>query len=78
MWADYRNNMSSRKYFTLKKLPSLHAVILDNGKQRQSSYDIVAINAPWLGEAVKTDLFRPLDELIWQSAISPLDFHPSV
>ena len=78
MWADYRNNMSSRKHFTLKKLPALHAAILDNGKQSQSSYDIVAINAPWLGEAVKADLFRPLDELIGQSAISPLDFHPSV
>ena len=78
IWADYRNNMSSRKNFHFKKLPALHAAIFENGRQEQSSYDIVAINAPWLGEAVQADLFRPLDDFIAQSAISPLDFHPSV
>lgn len=78
IWADYRNNMSSRKNFHLKKLPALHAAIFENGRQEQSSYDIVAINAPWLGETVRADLFRPLDDFIARSAISPLDFHPSV
>jgi multiple sugar transport system substrate-binding protein len=78
MWADYRNNMSSRKNFHLKKLPELYAAILENGQLNPSRYDIVAINAPWLGESVKVGLFRPLDDFISTSAISPLDFHPSV
>ncbi len=78
MWADFRNAMSSRKNFDLRKLPDLHARVIENGRQPKSSYDIVAINAPWLGEAVKEDILRPLDAFIDKSSISPLDFHTSV
>lgn len=78
MWADFRNNMSSRKNFDLLKLPELHARIIDNAAKQVSDYDIIAINAPWLGEVVKKGLVRPLNSLIEKSAISTLDFHPSV
>jgi multiple sugar transport system substrate-binding protein len=60
------------------KLPDLHGKIIQNAAQRVSEYDIVAINAPWIGEAVKKGIFRPLDSLIEGASISPLDFHPSV
>ena len=43
-----------------------------------SEYDIVAINAPWLGEAVKKRLVIPLDDHIKAAGLSSLDFHPSV
>ena len=78
MWADFRNNMSSRKNFDLLRLPDLHEKMIANSKRRESDYDIVAINAPWLGEAARKNLFLPLDSFIEKAAVSPLDFHPSV
>ena len=78
MWADFRNNMSSRKNFDLRKLPQLHERLIENSRRDVSEYDIVAINAPWLGEAVKKNLVITLDSHIKAAAISPLDFHPSV
>jgi len=78
MWADFRNNMSSRKNFDLLRLPDLHEKMIANSRRRESDYDIVAINAPWLGEAAKKNLFLPLDSHIDKAAVSSLDFHPSV
>lgn len=78
MWADFRNNISSRRNFDLRKLPELHARLIENSAAPRSAYDIVAVNAPWLGEAVKKDMLRPLGALIETSSISPLDFHTSV
>ena len=78
MWADFRNNMASRKNFDLRKLPQLHERLVENADKAVSEYDIVAINAPWLGEAVKKKLVIPLDEHIRSAGLSSLDFHPSV
>jgi multiple sugar transport system substrate-binding protein len=78
MWADFRNNMSSRKSFDLLKLPQLHERLIENSQRTVSEYDIVAINAPWLGEAVKKNIAIPLDEYIKDAAVSSMDFHPSV
>jgi multiple sugar transport system substrate-binding protein len=78
MWADFRNNMASRKNFDLRKLPQLHERLVENAGMGVSEYDIVAINAPWLGEAVKKKLVIPLDEHIRSTRLSSLDFHPSV
>ena len=78
MWADFRNNIASRKSFDLRKLPQLHERLIENAKLKESEYDIVAINAPWLGEAVKKTLVIPLDCYIKPVTLSPLDFHPSV
>ena len=70
MWADFRNNMSSRRSFDLRKLPNLHDKLIDNASLELSEYDIVAINAPWL--------VLPLDDHIKAAGLSSLDFHPSV
>jgi multiple sugar transport system substrate-binding protein len=78
MWSDFRSNMSSGKNFDLRKLPLLHQRVIENGRRSESEYDIVAINAPWLGEAVQKGLVIPLDSHVKQASISPLDFHPSV
>ncbi len=78
MWSDFRSNMSSGRSFDLRKLPQLHERVIENARRSESEYDIVAINAPWLGEAVKKGLVIPLDSHIKQASISPLDFHPSV
>jgi multiple sugar transport system substrate-binding protein len=78
MWADFRNNIASRKNFDLRTLPYLHDRLMENSRRSVSEYDIVAINAPWLGEAVKKKLIIPLDGHIRAATISSLDFHPSV
>ncbi|HXT06704.1 MAG TPA: extracellular solute-binding protein [Roseiarcus sp.] len=78
MWADFRNNMASRKNFDLRKLPFLHEQLIENSRKAISDYDIIAINAPWLGEAVKKGLVLPLDAYINAATISSLDFHPTV
>ncbi|MBV8920395.1 extracellular solute-binding protein [Bradyrhizobium sp.] len=78
LWADFRNNIASRKNFDLRKLPQLHERLIENSRKPVSEYDIVAINAPWLGEAVQKKLIIPLDAFIKSMSISPLDFHPSV
>jgi multiple sugar transport system substrate-binding protein len=72
MWADFRNNMASRKNFDLRKLPQLHSRLVENAGTAVSEYDIVAINAPWLGEAVKKKLVIPLDEHIKSARLSSL------
>jgi multiple sugar transport system substrate-binding protein len=78
MWCDFRNNMASRKNFTLRKLPELHALIEANARKVESDYDIVAINMPWLGEMVSKGYVRPLNALVEHSSLHTTDFHPSV
>ena len=44
----------------------------------QPDYDVIAINMPWLGDFAERGDLAPLDDLIANAAINPLDFHPSV
>jgi multiple sugar transport system substrate-binding protein len=78
MWSDYRNNISSSRHFDMLKLPDLFDAIVANADLPISKYDIIALNMPWLGEAVDRKLFRPLNDLIERSRLSHPDFHPSV
>ena len=78
MWADFRNNLASRKSFDLLPLPDLYHKALENRANKVSNYDVIAINMPWLGEFVEKDIVRPIDALIQKTGINPLDFHPSI
>nr|WP_269456019.1 extracellular solute-binding protein [Rhizobium quercicola] len=78
MWADFRNNLASRKNFDLLPLPDLYRRVLENRENAVSNYDVIAINIPWLGEFVEKDVIRPIDALIQKTGINPLDFHPSI
>jgi multiple sugar transport system substrate-binding protein len=78
MWADFRNNLASRKNFDLLPLPDLYQRILENGAKPVSDYDVVAINMPWLGEFAQRGIIRPIDSYIQKTGINPLDFHPSI
>jgi multiple sugar transport system substrate-binding protein len=78
MWADFRNNLASRKSFDLLPLPDLYSRVLENRTRATSHYDVIAINIPWLGEFVEKDVIRPIDALIQKTGINPLDFHPSI
>lgn len=78
MWADYRNNLGSRKDFKLEQLPDLHSELVSSLSLSDAKYDVVALNMPWLGEFVDAGQIRALDEYITKDNIQPLDFHSSV
>ncbi len=78
MWADFRNNLASRKNFDLLPLPDLYQKVRENSAKPVSDYDVIAINMPWLGEFAEGGIVRPIDTYIQKTGINPLDFHPSI
>src|SRR5260221_9545653 len=78
MWTDFRSKLMSRRNFNLLPLQELHEETFRNASRASSEYDIVAINMPWLGEAVTKSVVRPLSDFIKSSGINPLDFHPNI
>lgn len=78
MWADFRNNLASRKNFDLLPLPDLYNRATQNGAKPVSDYDVIAVNMPWLGEFVERGIVRPMDEHVQKTGINPLDFHPTI
>lgn len=78
MWTDFRNDFGRRSSFDLQQLPDLYANAFKTFSGEAQPYDVVAINMPWLGEFAERGDLAPLDELVADAAINPLDFHPSV
>lgn len=78
MWSDFRSKLSARKNFKLLALPELRKEVFANACRRESEYDVVAINMPWLGESVANGVAQPLTDLLKSSTINPLDFHPAI
>ena len=78
MWSDFRSKLSARKNFKLLNLPELSAEVFANAKRKESQYDVIAINMPWLGEAVHNNLAQPLTDFLKSNSINPLDFHPNI
>jgi multiple sugar transport system substrate-binding protein len=78
MWTDFRSRLTSRRNFNLLALQELHEETFRNAGRTSSEYDIIAINMPWLGEAVTRGVVRPLGDFIESSGITPLDFHPNI
>lgn len=50
---------------------------LRNAEARQSHYDIIAVDLPWIGEFATKNVLLPLDDLVSQSSINVSDFHPA-
>lgn len=78
MWADFRTDIGRKSSFEMQRLPNLYAQARKTFAERTPEYDIVAINMPWLGDFADRGDLAPLDDLIADAAINPLDFHPSV
>ncbi|MGV0877477.1 extracellular solute-binding protein [Martelella sp. FLE1502] len=77
-WADLRANIGSIQNVDLLPLPQLYDRIIENGQRKNSEFDVICVNKPWVGDLVDRGLVRPLDELIAGSRIQPLDFSPMV
>jgi multiple sugar transport system substrate-binding protein len=78
MWSDFRSKLSARKNFKLLALPELREEVFANAKRKESDYDVIAINMPWLGESVANNVTQPLTKFLQSSSINPLDFHPNI
>ncbi len=78
MWSDFRNNLATAKSFKLVHQNDLYREGLANGARAVSAYDIIAIDMPWLGEFASKGLILPIGEMIRESGINPMDFHPSI
>ena len=78
MWSDFRSKLSTRKNFTLMSLPELRTEVFANAQRKESAYDVIAINMPWLGECVDNDVAQPLTQHLKASSINPMDFHPAI
>ena len=76
MWSDFRSKLSARKNFNLLSLPELREEVFVNARRKESQYDVIAVNMPWLGESVVNNVGRPLTDFLKNSSINPLDFHP--
>jgi multiple sugar transport system substrate-binding protein len=48
---------------------------LRNASRAKSSYDLIAVDLPWLGEFVKKGVVRPLSDVMDVSRLDPSDFH---
>jgi multiple sugar transport system substrate-binding protein len=75
MWADFRNNLASRRNFDQLPLPQLYQRAIENAGQRVSAYDVITVNMPWVGEFASEGLIRPIGDLLQRSGVNPLDFH---
>lgn len=78
MWSDFRNDLGRKSSFQLLRLPDLYTSAHKAFAAAAPDNDVVALNMPWLGEFVEKGCLAPLDGLLTDAAINPLDFHPSV
>lgn len=78
MWSDFRNDISRKSSFDLRPLPDLYERVDLVLRDPSTATDVVAINMPWLGRFADEGMLSPLDDVLRNAAINPLDFHPSV
>jgi multiple sugar transport system substrate-binding protein len=77
MWADLRCNLASRRNFDLLSPPDLYARAIENARRDVSEYDVVTIDAAWLGEFVDRGFVRPIVDPV-HLGVNPRGFHPMV
>ena len=78
MWSDFRNDLGRKSSFDLRPLPDLYLQVERALADPSSAYDVVAINMPWLGRFAESGDLAPLDDVLGDVQINPIDFHPTV
>jgi multiple sugar transport system substrate-binding protein len=78
MWSDFRNDIGRKSSFELVSLPVLYERAEQVLGAHERSFDVVALNVPWLGRFAAAGLIASLDDVLPEAAINPLDFHPTV
>ena len=78
MWSDFRTDIGRMSSFELCPLPELYEKVSRAMSDPASTYDVVAVNMPWLGRLADGGRLAPLDDVLSDAPINPLDFHPTV
>ena len=78
MWSDFRTDIGRMSSFDLRPLPELYTQARQALGDPATAYDVVALNMPWLGRFAESGVLAPLDDVLSDAPINPLDFHPSV
>lgn len=78
MWSDFRNDIGRMSSFDLRSLPDLYEQVERALHDPRTAYDVVALNMPWLGRFADEGVLAPLDDVLRDAPINPLDFHPTV
>jgi multiple sugar transport system substrate-binding protein len=78
MWSDFRTDIGRMSSFDLRPLQDLYQRVDHVLRTPSTAYDVVAINMPWLGRFADEGMLAPLDDVLRNAAINPLDFHPTV
>lgn len=53
----------------------LHQESLRNADRKKSSYDLIAVDLPWIGEFIAKGVIRPLPDVMDIARLDPSDFH---
>ncbi len=77
LWIDFRVNAGRREDFQLAHLQELYERALANGTRKESEFDIIALNYPWLAEFAQKGLIRPLNIDTHGASTNLGDFHPA-
>lgn len=78
MWSDFRSDLGRMSSFDLLHLPELYEKVKQVLSEATARYDVVTVNMPWLGRFAEAGMLSPLDNVIPEAPINPLDFHPKV
>lgn len=56
-------------------LEKLLPEIIRNAAQKDTSYDLIAVDLPWIGQLAEDGIIEPLDDLIAMAQFNSSDFH---
>lgn len=59
----------------LLEYEDLNTEVIENGRLASSKYDLIAVDAPWLGRMALEEIILPLDDEIQRSRLNPFDFY---
>lgn len=78
LWSDFRRRIGPYQNFDMRNLEELHVELVANTRRSESAYDIVALNAPWVGEFAEAAAFMDVVDLVEDKKVTPQSFNPQV
>ena len=77
MAAEISRCLNTQVEFDILEHEPLDRRVIENSRAGTSAYDIVALDAAWLGGMSLENVLLPLDEFLQHSDLSPFDFYAS-
>ena len=77
MAAEISTGLNTPVEFDILEQEPLERRVIENSRAGTSAYDIVALDAAWLGKMSLENVLLPLDEFLQHSDLNPFDFYAS-